>query len=497
MKHINEKLRIVAILTTMLIVPCIINAQDEKTVTLVTNGTGATMEQATQNALRSAIEQAFGTFISSNTEILNDELVKDEIVSVANGNIQSYEVISETEIPDIGYATTIEATVSVSKLTSFVESKGVTAEFKGSLLAINVKQQMLNEQNETISINNIANVCKEILDKSCDFEIVRGQPKQFGDDNNQWAIPITVNVIFNKNVELFKEYFYSSIRGLSMSPNEVIQYEELGKEIYKIGLSKDGKRLGYWKTINNIDTIKQMASSNANLSYRIIKQRKSKDGSEYAELLNTSDYESIRRELENENVIFKSYDADSLQNEFDNLKKEKDVLRGKFLLKVQSFDKTKQIYHFRSHKSVLSIITIINYTRNPMLNFEIYNGINIFNPAKFFEVGSNLNRKEVRSVDFKVINRFSFTAILLTDSDRSRPSELFFRQSGGRAGYTSPYSFYLPELETDADYLDAAISLTHYEHSGKSVVSFSFNDIISLDDLGKIEEYIISPIINN
>ena len=55
----------------------------EKTVTLVVSGQGKTQDEAKQNALRSAIEQAFGMFISSKTEILNDNLVKDEIVSVS------------------------------------------------------------------------------------------------------------------------------------------------------------------------------------------------------------------------------------------------------------------------------------------------------------------------------------------------------------------------------------------------------------------------------
>ena len=68
-------------------------AQEDKTVTLTVNGQGTTLEEARQSALRSAIEQAFGVFISSNTEILNDELIKDEIVSVSNGNIQKFEII--------------------------------------------------------------------------------------------------------------------------------------------------------------------------------------------------------------------------------------------------------------------------------------------------------------------------------------------------------------------------------------------------------------------
>jgi hypothetical protein len=50
------------------------NAQDDKTLTLVVSGQGKTQDEAKQVALRSTIEQAFGTFISSKTKILNDNL---------------------------------------------------------------------------------------------------------------------------------------------------------------------------------------------------------------------------------------------------------------------------------------------------------------------------------------------------------------------------------------------------------------------------------------
>jgi hypothetical protein len=131
-------------------------AQDaDKTVTLVVSGQGKTQDEAKQNALRSAIEQAFGTFISSKTEILNDKLVKDEVISVANGNIQKFEIISEVQLENGNYAASLKATVSVTKLTSFVESKGVVVEFKGSLFAFNVNQQILNEQNEQKAIEEL------------------------------------------------------------------------------------------------------------------------------------------------------------------------------------------------------------------------------------------------------------------------------------------------------------------------------------------------------
>ena len=118
----------------------------ENTVSLKTTGSAETKEKAVQYALRSAIEQAFGAFISSNTEILNDELVADEITSVASGNIEKYDILSETvNEGGTSWFVTANVIVSVGKLTEFAQSKGVEIEIKGGLYATNIKQQKLNE----------------------------------------------------------------------------------------------------------------------------------------------------------------------------------------------------------------------------------------------------------------------------------------------------------------------------------------------------------------
>ena len=48
----------------------------DKVVSLVTTGYGNTKDEAKQMALRDALEQAFGVFISTNTKISNDEIIK-------------------------------------------------------------------------------------------------------------------------------------------------------------------------------------------------------------------------------------------------------------------------------------------------------------------------------------------------------------------------------------------------------------------------------------
>ena len=122
-----------------------ISQTENKDVTITASGSGFTIEAAKQSALRSATEQAFGAFISSKTEMFNDQIVADQMASVSSGNIKSYEVLNESELPNGKWAVTLLAIVSVDKLTSFVEAKGVAIEIKGGLFALNIKQQLLNE----------------------------------------------------------------------------------------------------------------------------------------------------------------------------------------------------------------------------------------------------------------------------------------------------------------------------------------------------------------
>jgi len=213
-------------------------AQTESKVAVITvSGSGKTQDEAKQNALRNAIEQAFGTFISSNTQILNDELVKDEIVSVSSGNIQEYTVLSEVQTSDGYWSNTVKAKVAIDRLTSFCESKGVNVEFKGSLFALNIKQQILNEENESKVIEDMAVVVKKIFDKSFDYEISAGEPKNSVTDENKWQIPLTITIKANTNIYNASKYFYNTLLGLSLKPEEIQNYESLNKDYVAIAFA--------------------------------------------------------------------------------------------------------------------------------------------------------------------------------------------------------------------------------------------------------------------
>jgi uncharacterized protein (TIGR02145 family) len=230
----------------ILILALIINlsafSQDDKTVTLVVSGQGKTQDEAKQNALRSAIEQAFGTFISSKTEILNDNLVKDEIVSISNGNIQKFDIISEVQIPDGGYAATLKATVSVTKLTSFVESKGVGVEFKGGLFAENIKLQNLYEKNELKTVDNILNVFTSLLNQAFEIKLKSNNPIFISKDYYEIKHEVSFlddKMKYSNAIEFLKE----NLNAISLTSEESVSYLSIGKPIFNLMFSNKSESL--------------------------------------------------------------------------------------------------------------------------------------------------------------------------------------------------------------------------------------------------------------
>lgn len=214
------------------------DAADDKTVTLITSGQGQTLDEAKQKALRNAIEQAFGAFISSHTELVNDNLVRDEIISVSNGNIQKYEIISETVLPDnMGFATTIKSNVSISKLTSFCESKGMKIEIQGALFAFNVIQKQLSATNEAKVMNELVSIAKKIAPKMFDYSMISKDPisvqnESLNYSNKSYYLPVKVSISVNNNWESLSKLILKTLSNLALTNRELEDYKKLNLKYY-------------------------------------------------------------------------------------------------------------------------------------------------------------------------------------------------------------------------------------------------------------------------
>lgn len=202
------------------------NVNDE--VTLVASGKATDSEKATTIALRSAIEQAYGTFVSANTTILNDNLVKDEIVTISNGNIKSYEVLSDVKCEDGQDMVTVKATVCISKLVSYAKSKGASAEFAGATFAQSMKIKELYKQNEAKALENLLTQVKFMLPSCYDLWLSDiGEPEESRNSPNCYELAMYVDFKPNANTKVLCDLFLNTLKSLSLEESSRDQGSEL------------------------------------------------------------------------------------------------------------------------------------------------------------------------------------------------------------------------------------------------------------------------------
>ena len=369
----------------LLLVPKNNNAQDDKSVVLTVSGQGNTQEEARKKALRSAIEQAFGSFISSKTEILNDNLVKDEIVSVSNGNIQKFEPISEVQLPDGGYASTLKATVSISKLTSFCEGKGVEIEFKGSLLAFNLEQQILNEKNEVNALKELNKVCRSIFNKSFDYKVNANEPKVLNENNINIKLEIDAN--FNGNINLMRDYLIKTINNLSMHESEIESYKKVNKPIYKMAI---GPCELYKDTIYRIYSIDRLGGVCGDVE--VLKTDKLKE------------FEKAK----------KKYPMDIFYTGQDGWPINYRYVKTPLNCNVK--------YVFRSSVSIFLVNDIIFYTLNSLFNFEINSGQKSINGQDLLNCYLNLNSNPNCRNSVSIQDNFFSPILTGGDRENRRPT---------------------------------------------------------------------------
>lgn len=75
-----------------------ISEGSEKVLYVEVIGEGSTSEQARQQGFRLAVEHAVGTVVSSETEVRNDRVARDEIITYASGYVDRFEVVEQQQV---------------------------------------------------------------------------------------------------------------------------------------------------------------------------------------------------------------------------------------------------------------------------------------------------------------------------------------------------------------------------------------------------------------
>lgn len=247
------------------------SSESQNIVTLIVSADGSTKDEATKIALRSAIEQTYGTFVSNNTTILNDELVKDEIVTVSSGNIVGYKEISCEQMPGGSFFVTLQATVSISKLISYAQSKGAETEFAGATFGMNMKMKELNKKNEEIALKNLAKQIIALYPSSFSYNINVSEPKiidsnnrniSFGDYSvklpedlssiglsgtyeDYYISSVSISTETNRQMNDIIKLILTTVNSLALSEEERKEYKQLNVRTYEspIFIDRDKENL--------------------------------------------------------------------------------------------------------------------------------------------------------------------------------------------------------------------------------------------------------------
>lgn len=291
-KHkISSKMKKIALLLVSLLAINILSAQETSDdFRLVVSSEGATKEEATHQALLSAIEQAFGTFVSANTTIINNETVEEEITTAEFGNIKEYEVLNVTQLKNSMYYVTLKATVLIGNLVNYAKSKGSSCELAGDMntFAYKVKLYKANKKAAEKTLDNMINQLYEMGPYLFDYEVEVGDPTVSNPDAPEGSpisgrIPASVYMYRTNTFRDFIVLLANTMSGISygkdmcqyylnmgIKSNHITVYDKYSDDYWKIGYVGGGYTLiDLDKLMIALDDIFSKAFSNFVIEHNI------------------------------------------------------------------------------------------------------------------------------------------------------------------------------------------------------------------------------------
>ncbi|PJA26606.1 MAG: hypothetical protein CO189_09990 [candidate division Zixibacteria bacterium CG_4_9_14_3_um_filter_46_8] len=165
----------VSILAILLALPLLSFAEDNITLRVTGMGVvtaddmGKARDDAINDALRKAVEQAMGTMISAESIVENSMLIEDNIYSKTQGYVKSFSISSEgksTVMPNV-YEVTIDATVSAADIKNDLVALGILMQRKGlPKIMVMIEEQNLSDQDyyrEGYDLNTAEEALQEIF----------------------------------------------------------------------------------------------------------------------------------------------------------------------------------------------------------------------------------------------------------------------------------------------------------------------------------------------
>jgi hypothetical protein len=115
--------------------------------TILANDLGAARDQAIEDAMRKAVQQALGTYIKSETLVENFQLVEDRILTWSAGYVKKYDILKEGKAPMDSYEVQMRATVNLSDLRNDDGALATLLEQENPRVMVMIAEQNIGETN--------------------------------------------------------------------------------------------------------------------------------------------------------------------------------------------------------------------------------------------------------------------------------------------------------------------------------------------------------------
>ena len=214
----------------------------QRDITMSSNGIGNTEENAVKNAIISSMNQVFGMFYSSNTNISNDSLKWEDFTTINRGNLKELKIKSTDKISENKWFASINITISLDKIEKYYENIGQTLQYEGSLFSLNIQIMELNDFNETKSICNMLEIANDISLNLFDYEFSNSEPISIDEISEKWLINFKVKATLNDNILTFRNVILRTLDGLALTQSEIDNYLSLGKKTYLVSVIDNGTK---------------------------------------------------------------------------------------------------------------------------------------------------------------------------------------------------------------------------------------------------------------
>jgi hypothetical protein len=208
------------------------NAQTNQVETVVAFGTGANQADALYNAKINAMDQIFGTFISTKTVITNDSVAMNNVISITNGKITNYEII-KTDKTEFGYIITIKVSANLQNLVAFCNTIGIESYVQGSMFSDNLGTKLKNKENEIKVLNNFLETFKKEIPTIFDYTIKTNEPLKASNSEN-FLIKINCEFALNKNYNSILNVLIDLINEIGIRESELPDYKRSNLEYFPI-----------------------------------------------------------------------------------------------------------------------------------------------------------------------------------------------------------------------------------------------------------------------